>query len=458
MDLNSAQRKNEGTSPRGRNENQLPRVMRLGIRTHPNAPSFLRGGSRRDDSEFEDDDEADATRAESLTSSPFTNQQRASQVLPEVMRLGLDCAGGGSRDSETQELMEKGCEKEIAHTISQENREPRVMRLDLDTASSNEVGRRQRYSSDEPSTLQLANNRLICLDFIYPKNEPDEEKGGGDEEPPRKRTKYHGVSQTSSLSTTLSEIPYQVFQGGDTDADEESREYRLLLTLSPIDHLDQLLREDQSREESDAVDDYNICNATPYFFQPDRWSCGYRNLQMLLGSLRVLRIREGKHKASTSERSLTGGGMRQTRSLPLDISSRMMALAGVGEGFPQSSSGSDRQDTTNRMDSSRRVSGDSKEHPENNVDLATHSRNVAQSATLRDGYGRTPRIERGLLPSVLETQMLVEQAWQAGYDPEGLEIFRPEGVRGNKRSIGEALYVLLELCIIMQYPLIEEAE
>ena len=46
------------------------------------------------------------------------------------------------------------------------------------------------------------------------------------------------------------------------------------------------------------------------------------------------------------------------------------------------------------------------------------------------------------MPSVLETQMLVEQPWQAGYDPEGLDIFRPEGVRNNERWIGEALYDL----------------
>ena len=43
----------------------------------------------------------------------------------------------------------------------------------------------------------------------------------------------------------------------------------------------------------------------------------------------------------------------------------------------------------------------------------------------------------GVVPSVLEMQMLVEQAWDAGYDTEGCDIFQPEGVCGNERWIGE---------------------
>jgi hypothetical protein len=347
-----------------------------------------------------------------LTSTPFISQRSASQVRPDVMWLGLDSAGGGSKDNKTRELMGKGRGKDKSKSSFQECGLPRVMRLGLDT--------------------------------VYPKKEPGEEQGGGDDEPPRKRSKYHGVSQTTSLSTTLSEIPYQVFQSEDTDADEDSREIRLLLTLSPIDHLDHLLREDQGREESESVDEYNDCNPTPYFFQPDRWSCGYRNLQMLLGSLRVLRIREVKRETSIPGRSSTGGGMRQTRSLPLDISDRMMALAGVGEGFPQSSSESSPQETADNMgssSSSTRMSREPNNQSQYDEDSVVHSANVAQSATLRAGYGRRPSLARGLLPSVLETQILVEQAWQAGFDPEGLDIFRPEGVRNNKRPIGEAFYV-----------------
>jgi hypothetical protein len=410
---------NENTSRECRQdltEKSVPFATQLGFHEYPDVPTVRGNG----------------------------HQNQLTQGRPQVMRLGLNSKFGGPRDGKEEVSSPDDCGYV----------EPRVMRLGHDSSSSDETVRRHHSSPNEPSVLRLA-----CKSTAPQSTERNQkeganaggrlditaERGGGDDEP-YKRSKYNSMSQTSSLSTSLPEIPYEDFEDDGLD-NEQFKEFRFLLTLSPVDRLDQLLRGDQNRGDGDAIDQYKICNPTPYLFQPDRWSCGYRNLQMLLGSLRVLKVREDKHftTASTASRECaTGQGSLRTRTLPLDISERMMVLAGVGDTSDLStqdssssssgSSSSSREDGSGSKNSNRIASSQASQ---NDMRREERTRIVARSASLRGGYERTPSIEGGVVPSVLETQMLVEQAWQAGFDPEGLEIFRPEGVRGNERWIGE---------------------
>lgn len=397
---------------RERPENLTPQVMRLGFREHPYIPRFRRGSGERSESESEDDAEA-TVNTEWLTSTPNVNPGVAGG--PRVMRFGLYSRGGGPRVNWTRELVGRGGGEETSGRQDPEGAEPRVMRLGLYSGGGEEMpGREQLHSMDEPSVLRLARNSNVYLDTSDPEVDSDEDRGGGDDQPPHKRSKHHGVAETSSISTSSSDVPFRVPQGESEDDEEEFNTHKILFTLSPMDRLGQLIREDQTREDGSPIDVHKICCSTPYFFQPDRWSCGYRNLQMLLGSLCVLQIDEEKHKHPSSGAVTAEEKSSRVRSLPLDLSDRILVLAGVGEGFVQCGQGAGRD-------------GDS-------------SRIIARTAALRGGKG--PNYGGGVVPSVLELQMLVERAWDAGYDPEGSGIFRPQGVRGNERWIGEAVSAL----------------
>ena len=378
----------------------------------------------------------------SSSSSGCQQNELAREIQTRVLRLGHNCQSGGPKDGE----------EDLSSAQDSEHGNPRVLRLGHDSFGSDATDQEHLSISKQPSVLRLACKNTAPKSAQRRMNEGvntggdhdiSAERGGGDDEPPYKRSKYNPMAQTSSLSTSLPEIPYEVFDDEGSDYDH-FRELHLLLTLSPVERLDQLLREEQGREESDTVDVYKVCNPTPYLFQPDRWSCGYQNLRMLLGSLRVLKVSEDKRVTTASTVSRESGTSERTtsmRALPLDISERMMAMAGVGETSVLSTqeNSSSSEDGGSKRSSNKEAST---QPSENGIPRDKNTRIVAHSASLRGGYERTPSIEGGVVPSVLETQILVEQAWQAGYDPEGLDIFRPEGVRNNERWIGEALYDL----------------
>ena len=253
---------NEGTHERP--ENRTPKVMRLGFREHPYVP---RCGGEGSESEDEDDAVGAASNTEWLTSTPYVNPG-AARGQPRVMRLGLDSRGGGPRVNWTRELTGRGGGEGTSGRQDSEGAEPRVMRLGLESSGGEGLGQEQRRSMDEPSVLRLARNSNVYLDYSDSGDDSDEDGGGGDDQPPLKRSKRLGVAETSSLSTSSSEIPYQVMQGENNAAEEEEfNNSRLLLTLSPIDRLGQLIREDQTREDGSAIEVHKICSSTPYFFQ-----------------------------------------------------------------------------------------------------------------------------------------------------------------------------------------------
>jgi hypothetical protein len=170
-------------------------------------------------------------------------------------------------------------------------------------------------------------------------------------------------------------------------------------------------------------------------------SLGYRNLQMLLGSLRVLQIVDDKnHISKAPEPSLSAAASEETqmaRSLPADLNERIMAMTGLGEPTLQNNDqgargggGSSQVETSLRKKQQEAKQGQA------------YKQDASRSAGLRGGYKHNPNYGDGVVPSVLELQMLVEQAWDAGYDPEGYDAFQPEGVRGNERWIGRAVPAL----------------
>ena len=63
-----------------------------------------------------------------------------------------------------------------------------------------------------------------------------------------------------------------------------------LRELSPIDkiQLNVLSAHGGGNDGGIGVNDVGFCGATPHFFQSDRWSCAYRNMQMMLGNLFIL--------------------------------------------------------------------------------------------------------------------------------------------------------------------------
>jgi len=63
-----------------------------------------------------------------------------------------------------------------------------------------------------------------------------------------------------------------------------------LRELSPIDkiQLNLLSAHGCGNDGEISIDNIGLCGATPYYFQLDRWSCGYRNMQMILGNLYIL--------------------------------------------------------------------------------------------------------------------------------------------------------------------------
>ena len=199
-----------------------------------------------------------------------------------------------------------------------------------------------------------------------------------------------------------------------------------------------------AREGSSSVADFSLCGAAPYFFQPDRWSCGYRNLQMMLGSLRVLQIDEEENLAHQS-RPLEAGttaaeddagfnrgaaqddagfsrGTATARSLPADLSERMAAH---NEGFLQTPATTSAAAQVGTHQTGPPQEGSEQEGLPKECDAT--QRKVAAAALLKGGHNFSLAFGAGVVPSVYEMQGLVEQSWDKGYDPEGCKIFRPPG-------------------------------
>lgn len=403
-------------------EGRKPRVTRLGFYANLYAPRYQRG-SGGDESNSEDDARSDAGSAQTITPTQRGGREGGARQLPQVMRLGTDSKfdADESRASAREFFTGSG-------------------------GGEGSTGRERRCSLDEPTVLRLARN---SNSYFPDESDSDEDTGGGDTPPPAnrpaKRFKHRGDAEISSLSTSSSDIPFRVLPStlqrvNSPHDNEELNDAHFLRTLSPIDRLHQIIREDQSLEDGSAIETYRCCSATPYFVQPDRWSCGYRNLQMLLGSLRVLQIDGESNSTMSPDPSPSKAAAEENeenakvRSLPADLSERIMALAGIGEGFGQSTPNeSDKGSSSGGYNSQVAMSLPQQEQGQGQE----RTRKDARSAGLRGGFKHQPNYEDGLLvPSVLELQMLVEQAWDAGYDAEGSVIFQPEGVRGNERWIG----------------------
>jgi len=220
-------------------------------------PRRQQGGGR----ESVSDEDVNA-QAQWRTSTPNLNPGLTTGRLPRVMHLGLNS-------------------KLYAH-------DPRASTRKFFVGSGGGGGgtndpERQR-PSDEPSVLRLARNSTAYLDYsdsAGDSDNSDEGRGGGDAPPPHKRSKHHGVAEISTFSTSSSDgsyrIPQPSFQRGSDDDEDTFSDVFFLRTLSPIDYLGQMLREGQRRDDGSATEAYQISSATPYFFQPDRWSCGKKN-------------------------------------------------------------------------------------------------------------------------------------------------------------------------------------
>jgi len=139
---------------------------------------------------------------------------------------------------------------------------------------------------------------------------------------------------------------------------------------------------------------FSLSCDTPYYLQQDEWSCGYRNFQMLFGGL--VMINEDSKWKPTDEESANSLTQSAETSLPSD--------------FSQSAERS---------------------LPSDFGTLVMHAQR---------GFSSGTELEEN--PTVEDLQRQLERAWLQGFDPEGCEMFKPEGVLGTKKWIGNSLFFL----------------
>lgn len=326
-----------------------------------------------------------------------------------------------------------------------------------DTSDSSLNREEQEETTDTPSVLRLArDSNTYISDEGCDVPVTSAVLGEGISSPPEKKNNYRGSTETSTLTTPSEVRPFQEFllstlseseSSEEIDEDGASKDSRLLRSLSPVDSLHQIFHNDRRHDDS-IVESYELSSATPYFFQPDRWSCGYRNLRMILGSLLILQIDDKNKIIAAKTLDLTSssnaaelpctiprpGSESKVCLMPKDLSKRILPLA-------ISRAEDKKQATPTRMDKSSETGregsdGNSIRHQEKEHNGGGRPRKVPQPTGLFTCHKLIDR-GNGVVPSVLEMQMLVEQAWDAGYDSEGYDIFQPEGVCGNERWIGE---------------------
>jgi len=73
-------------------------------------------------------------------------------------------------------------------------------------------------------------------------------------------------------------------------------------------------------KHSNLITSFGVGGATPYYFQKDSWSCGYRNIIMILGSLTIMFYHEENAFRSTTVGESGGGSDRTAeRCLPYNV-------------------------------------------------------------------------------------------------------------------------------------------
>lgn len=154
---------------------------------------------------------------------------------------------------------------------------------------------------------------------------------------------------------------------------------------------------------------FGTAGAVPYFPQPDAWSCGFRNLQMLLASLALVRSRE-----ATAARSASASpDWHPRRCVPPCLA---RALLGPLPGAAASACASVAVDAPGGLGASHSV-------PHGGADGGV---GIGGSG----GGGASVA-----MPTVGALQGLLEAAWASGFDPDGAASFRGK-VRGTNHWIG----------------------
>ena len=157
-----------------------------------------------------------------------------------------------------------------------------------------------RTSRDEVSIFRLGHDRdefigFFCnsdLDngtFAHGGTDDDSAIPEGeteqDRDRPLKRKRAYGVAEISNLSTSITESPFL-----ETTVTDVPRQYRYLLGLSPISKINRKLQELIRGQTAESIEGVGLSADTPYFSQQTGWSCGYCNIQMLMGSLRIMQV------------------------------------------------------------------------------------------------------------------------------------------------------------------------
>ena len=164
-----------------------------------------------------------------------------------------------------------------------------------------------RTSRDEVSNFRLGHDRDEFIGFfshIDPENGslahggtdddsaiPEGETEQDRDRPPQpapQRKRAYGVAEISNLSTSITESPLLETTG--TDGTYVPRQYRYLLGLSPISKINRKLQELIRGQTAKSIEGVGLSADTPYFAQQTGWSCGYCNIQMLMGSLRIMQV------------------------------------------------------------------------------------------------------------------------------------------------------------------------
>lgn len=172
------------------------------------------------------------------------------------------------------------------------------------------------------------------------------------------------------------------------------RVVEILEYLSPVETIAANLKKAAS-SSNPGPEFFGLSGPTPYFAQSDEWSCGYRNIQMLLGSLLILQNAE---KADDARR-LQGAASATTDA------AEECAPAAKADG---TADGGGVADSTGSCIP---------------VDLKAALVGVL-------GDFKEP------VPSVKAIQALIEWSWANGFDSDGKKFFEPEGLNGTNSWIG----------------------
>jgi len=275
-------------------------------------------------------------------------------------------------------------------------------------------------SIPQVTVLRLASNKNVFIKYPYD-NAADqdnastincmEDMSGGGNNYPTRSPKCAPTNTSVSTAHVLTR-PLVPLVPAISDA-----EY--LCALSPVQKIWALL------DHAPRVRHFDLCCETvPFFHQPDLWSCGYRNIQMILTALRIMQINDSESVLEVAQTQEIADGLSgETIEGPQVVATPSHGVPVCMWKRTRGLNEADDDTTTFSFDVVRRWAGSG----------AIEYLSTSKSA--RDDH-QFHSVGAAGAPSVCRLQVLLEQAWSKGYDPEGSALFGPQGVQGTERRIG----------------------